>query len=447
MGPGQEGLEHILATAIRELRQLLASSDARIHRLIGEGHEALARGQAATVYLRREAFNLPAVREIAAGLLASDASLSWLDRLAICVSWTKHIPLFDAGLTSTPIQDAELTANAHAWRAIDQAVTLLEHFAGTEKDLREGVTNVACLQANLPARLLEPIPVQGYDPDERQAVCDKASECLVRAVREGVEGGGPREEYLFLALMTPIIIFAFSRTPAEQADAFLETLSPALRAMAEQATLVQEVGIPAWAGLPGDVVLATRVPGPHAADLPNVALDAAPMENSFVDAVEHGAHRRRRHPVEVSQVRVPRARLDFETTEVPLLRIDDRRSLGQGAQGHVAGELASDRRERRGGGGEHRANEGVAPVSEPCLHQLKQFRARVDRDPGVLRELPQVDRPRSDRALERRRALGFSEGREDPQDAGPSNLRDEPDVGGAASGCGNEPAVGAVAVA
>ena len=245
MGPGQEGLEHILATAIRELRQLLASSDARIHRLIGEGHEALARGQAATVYLRREAFNLPAVREIAAGLLASDASLSWLDRLAICVSWTKHIPLFDAGLTSTPIQDAELTANAHAWRAIDQAVTLLEHFAGTEKDLREGVINVACLQANLSARLLEPIPFSGYAPDERQAVFDKATECLVRAVREGVEGSGPREEYLFLALMTPIIIFAFSRTPAEQADAFLETLSPALRAMAEQATLLQEVGIPA----------------------------------------------------------------------------------------------------------------------------------------------------------------------------------------------------------
>src|SRR3989442_973010 len=45
MGPGQDGLEHVLASATRALRGLLASSDDRIRALVREGHDALARSE------------------------------------------------------------------------------------------------------------------------------------------------------------------------------------------------------------------------------------------------------------------------------------------------------------------------------------------------------------------------------------------------------------------
>src|SRR2546422_296580 len=68
MGPGQDGLEHVLASATRALRGLLASSDERIRGLVREGHDALARAQAATVHFRHEGLDIPAVTNIAASL-------------------------------------------------------------------------------------------------------------------------------------------------------------------------------------------------------------------------------------------------------------------------------------------------------------------------------------------------------------------------------------------
>src|SRR3989442_350006 len=334
MGPGQDGLEHVLASATRALRGLLASSDERIRGLVREGHDALARAQAATVHFRHEGLDIPAVTNIAASLPSPDPSLPWLDRLAICASWPSSIALFDAGFTSAAVPQRELAAHARAWLSFNETVTFLEHFAGAAADLREGVFNIACLYANLPA------------------------------------------------------------TP----------------------------------------------------DLPHLAIDASPVKDALVNPVEHGAHRGRRHPVEVTEVGAPRGCLDLETTEVPLLRIYDGGPLGQGAQGHPAGELPSNRRERRGRRGEHRADERVAPVPESRLHQLEEFGARVDRDPGVFGDLPRVDRPRSDGSVKGLLALRIPESRENPEDAGASDLRDEPDVRGPARRYRNEPTVRAVEV-
>jgi hypothetical protein len=48
-------------------------------------------------------------------------------------------------------------------------------------------------------------------------------------MREGIAGGGRFEDYAFLALMIPTIIFAMCRTPGEHADAFMGTLAPRVR--------------------------------------------------------------------------------------------------------------------------------------------------------------------------------------------------------------------------
>ena len=245
MGPGQDGLEHVLAGAARALRGLLASSDERIRGLVHEGHEALARAQAATIHFRREGLDIPAVTNIAASLPSPDPDLPWLDRLAIYASWPSNIALFDAGFTSAAVPQRELAAHARAWLSFDEAISFLDHFAGTEPDLRERVFNVACLYANLPATILEEDSFGGFTSRQRQSIFEKATGCLVRAVREGVAGGGPPEEYALLAVMIPTILFAMCKTPLDQAASFFAILAPALRATIGTGHVMPEVAIPA----------------------------------------------------------------------------------------------------------------------------------------------------------------------------------------------------------
>jgi len=230
MGPGQDGLEHVLAEATRELRGLLGAGDERVRRLLVKGHEALTRAQAATIYFQRETLDIAAIRDIATGLPSPDPSLPWLDRLAIYASWPSNIALIDASFASPPVSQKELTAHARAWLAFDEAVSFLEHFAGTEADVREGVVNFACLYANLSATMLEENSFGGFTSPQRQSIFEKATGCLVRAVREGVAGGGPAEDYVLLAVMVPTIIFAMCKTPPDQAASFFAILAPALRA-------------------------------------------------------------------------------------------------------------------------------------------------------------------------------------------------------------------------
>src|SRR6266702_3246615 len=119
MAPGQDRLAHVLASATSELRGLLA-----------DGHDALTRAQAATIYLRQEAFDVPMIREIARTLPTPDPSLSWLDRLAIYAPWPSTIAVFAACFTSTPGCDAHLSARGRAWLFFDAAVTFMENCAG-----------------------------------------------------------------------------------------------------------------------------------------------------------------------------------------------------------------------------------------------------------------------------------------------------------------------------
>src|SRR5437870_7500403 len=244
MGPEQDGLERILAEATQELRGLLDSGDERVRRLVAKGHEALTRAQAATIYFRRETLDLAAMRDIATDLPYPDPSLPWLDRLATYASWPSNIALFDAGFSSSPVSNRELTAHARAWLAFDEAVSFLEHFAGAEADVREGVVNVACVYTNLSPAILGEGSFGGFAPRELRSVFEKATECLVHAIHEGTAGGGAPDDYAFLALMIPTIIFARCRTPPEQADLFFRTLAPAVRSAVEDARETSEVTSP-----------------------------------------------------------------------------------------------------------------------------------------------------------------------------------------------------------
>jgi hypothetical protein len=235
----------VLAGATRALRELLASSDERIRGLVREGHDALGRAQAATVHFRREGIDIPAVTNIAAALPSPDPSLPWLDRLAIYASWPSNIALFDAGFTSAAVPHQELAAHASAWLSFDETISFLEHFAGIEADVREGVVNIACLFANLPPTILEENAFRGFTSAQRQSIFEKATECIVRAVREGVAGGGAREEYLLLAVMIPTIIFTMCKTPPDHAASFFAILAPELRATMEEGLVTQEDPVPA----------------------------------------------------------------------------------------------------------------------------------------------------------------------------------------------------------
>src|SRR5436190_1727978 len=158
--------------------------------------------------------------------------------------WPANIALFDAGFASSPVSNRELTAHARAWLAFDEAISFLEHFAGAEADVREGVVNVACLLANLPPAILGEGSFRGFAPRELRSIFEKATECLVHAIHEGTACGGAADDYGFLALMIPTIIFAFSRTPSEQGDTFFRTLAPAVRSAVEDARETSEVTSP-----------------------------------------------------------------------------------------------------------------------------------------------------------------------------------------------------------
>src|SRR3989475_3975726 len=245
MGPGQDGLEHVLAGATRALRGLLASSDERIRGLVHEGHEALARAQAATIHFRREGLDIPAVTNIAASLPSPDPDLPWLDRLAIYASWPSNIALFDAGFTSAAVPQRELASHARAWLSFDEAISFLDHFAGTDAHLHSREFNVARRYANLPATILEENSFGGFTSRQRQSIFEKATACLVRAVRDGVAGGGPPEEYALLAVMIPTILFAMCKKPPDQAPPFFPILAPGLRSTMGTGHVMSEVAIPA----------------------------------------------------------------------------------------------------------------------------------------------------------------------------------------------------------
>src|SRR2546430_4615149 len=129
MGPGQDGLEHVLAEATRELRGLLGAGDDRVRRLLVKGHEALTRAQAATIYFQRETLDIAAIRDIATSLPSPDPSLPWLARPAIHASWPSHIAPLDAILASPPLTQHERTAPARALLPRDDAGTFLIHLA------------------------------------------------------------------------------------------------------------------------------------------------------------------------------------------------------------------------------------------------------------------------------------------------------------------------------
>src|SRR5438445_12383896 len=145
MGPGQDGLERVLADATRELRELLGSVDPRVRRLLAKGHEALTRAQAATIYFRRETLDLAAMRDIATDLPYPDPSLPWLGRLALYPSWPSNFAPFYAGFCSWPVSNREFAARARAWLAFDEDVAFLLTFAGAEAVVRDGELTVVCV--------------------------------------------------------------------------------------------------------------------------------------------------------------------------------------------------------------------------------------------------------------------------------------------------------------
>src|SRR6266702_3392584 len=229
MAPGQDRLAHVLASATSELRGLLADADAQVLGRVADGHDALTRAQAATIYLRQEAFDVPMIREIARTLPTPDPSLSWLDRLAIYASWPSNIALFDAGFTTMPVSEPELTAHARAWLFFDAAVTFLEHYAGAKKDSDEGIVNVARLFIRPPEAGPDGNAFHGFSATERKSLFEKATTCLVRAIREGTATGHDAVDYVFIALIIPTVIFALSRTPPAEAEEFLGGLAAAVR--------------------------------------------------------------------------------------------------------------------------------------------------------------------------------------------------------------------------
>src|SRR6266702_4883255 len=76
MAPGQDRLAQVLASATSELRGLLEDADAQVLGRVADGHDALTRAQAATIYLRQEAFDVPMIREIARTLPTHDTTIS-----------------------------------------------------------------------------------------------------------------------------------------------------------------------------------------------------------------------------------------------------------------------------------------------------------------------------------------------------------------------------------
>src|SRR6059036_2427037 len=114
-------------------------------------------------------------------------------------------------------------------------------------------------------------------------------------------------------------------------------------------------------GLPLHEVLAVVVLIPHASRLRYFALDAPIRKAAFVDPVEHRAHRRRGHPVEVPEHDLATLGRHLEPTVAPFFRVDDRRALGERGQWNRLRELLEHGRKGAHRPGEKLANVAVTP--------------------------------------------------------------------------------------
>src|SRR5436309_754519 len=190
-------------------------------------------------------------------------------------------------------------------------------------------------------------------------------------------------------------------------------------------------------GLPLHKVLAVVVLIPHASRLRYFALDAPIRKAAFVDPVEHRAHRRRGHPVEVPEHDLAALGRHLEPTVVPLFRVDDRRALRQGSQGNRLRELLQHGRKRTHRSGEELPDVAVTPVAEFRLDDFEELRARLDRKPRVFRELVRIDRPRSDRLGHDAATARLPQVLQESHDARAPDLRHEPFLGGLSGGRGD----------
>ena len=143
--------------------------------------DAIADAQSATVFLRRESFDLHAMREHVGHLWSPDAGADWSDRIAGHSAWVGYLSLIDLCFVRVPPSRAELDAHRAAWHDMNLAMSFFDHVAGIEKDFDDGVLNfAAALVAE--AHGLENPAALSWNRSELEAIIRRASRGAARGI-------------------------------------------------------------------------------------------------------------------------------------------------------------------------------------------------------------------------------------------------------------------------
>lgn len=204
------------------LAPALSAIDSELHRLLEGAPSAdaawpwlagaaarLATGQAATVLLRKPTLDLAAARGVGSRMWAPASDAPWFERLASHATWSVDYTLIDFCFSDEfPSPDA-LAAHLAVWYDLDVEIAYVDHAAGFEKDLQDGIFNLAWAAIREGRGSPAHAPADPVRRADLEGVIAQAAEFGRRAVEADRFASGPEDGfYPFLAAMIPIVLTA-----------------------------------------------------------------------------------------------------------------------------------------------------------------------------------------------------------------------------------------------
>lgn len=229
--PEHAYLAPALSAIESELHRLLEaapSTDAAFPCLAGAAAR-LATGQAATVFLRRPTLDLAAARGIGSRLWAPAPGAPWFERLASHATWSVDYTLIDLCFRDEfPSPDA-LAAHLGVWYDLDVEIAYVDHAAGFEKDLQDGIFNLAWAAIQEGHGSSDLMPAHPVCRADLEGVIVQAARFGRKAIEaDRMVSGSDDGFYPFLAAMVPIVLTADGvGNEAWALEAFLRAFDPA----------------------------------------------------------------------------------------------------------------------------------------------------------------------------------------------------------------------------
>ncbi|HYM38642.1 MAG TPA: hypothetical protein VEY12_00660 [Thermoplasmata archaeon] len=206
-----KALAPLLATLSAELNPRLRASPSggAIFAAMARMSERLGIAQSATIYLRRPTLDLAAAQRIASELPSADPEAPWFERLGAYASWVLAHALIDLCFLDEPMTPEDVAALEEVWYHMNVELSFIDHVAGLEKDLRDGIYNFAWAairetRPDLDVNSTLPIP-----REDQARIVALTAEFANRAIKQDAAHFGKTDGfYPFLAILGPVVLTA-----------------------------------------------------------------------------------------------------------------------------------------------------------------------------------------------------------------------------------------------